>query len=293
MHSNVSLQHRSYSARIFLGNIGKRLVLWGFLAVMVVLTLFPVIMAFLGSFKTNAELTLGASLFPTSWEFENYYITWKKANFSTYMWNSIFLSTASTIGILIVASMAAYAVDRREFLGKRLFLLLHSIMMFISLGVIVLRPQFDIMMKLGLHKSLLAVIILLIAGHGFIFFILLGFVKGIHREVDEAAMLDGASFAYIYARIVLPLMAPGLGVSALFAFRGAWNEYILPLVFTMTQPKLMPLTVGLTSLRYGYGGAVQNHLMLTGAVLSMFPILILYVIANKSFMQMSAGSLKG
>ncbi|WP_445671288.1 carbohydrate ABC transporter permease [Paenibacillus sp. FSL K6-2862] len=275
------------------GRIAASVGLWVFLLLMVVATLFPVIMALLGSFMTNAELTSGSGLWPNAWQIENYVKTWKEANFSMYTWNSFFLSITSTIGTLIVASMAAYAVDRREFPGKRLFLLLHSFMMFISLGIIVLRPQFDIMVQLGLHKSLWGVIILMVAGHGFIFFILLGFVKGIHRELDEAAMIDGAGFSYIYARIILPLLGPALGVSALFAFRGAWNEYILPLVFTMSQPKLMPLTVGLANLRYGYGGAVQSHLMLTGAVLSMLPLLLMYVVANKSFMQMSAGALKG
>lgn len=273
--------------------VAASLVLWVFLLSMVAVTVLPVIMAVLGSFMTNAELTSGSGLWPDSWHFENYITTWKEASFSTYTWNSLFLSITSTIGILIVASMAAYTVDRREFPGKRIFLLMHSFMMFISLGVIVLKPQFDIMVQLGLHKSLWGVIILLVAGHGFIFFIMLGFVKGIHRELDEAAMIDGAGFSYIYARIILPLLGPALGVSALFAFRGAWNEYILPLVFTMSQPNLMPLTVGLTNLRYGYGGAVQSHLMLTGAVLSMLPLLLMYVLANKSFMQMSAGALKG
>ncbi len=273
--------------------LGGRLTLWAFLIVMAVLVLFPIVMAILGSLKTNSELNAGTSLLPQDWQWSNYTYTWKEANFSLYAWNSIFLSVLSTIGILLVASMAAYAVDRREFHGKRMFIFLQSMMMFIALGVIVLKPQFNLMVKLGLHQSLWGVIILLVAGHQFIFFILFGFMKGIHRELDEAAMIDGAGFGYIYVRIVLPLLTPALGVSALFAFRGAWNEYILPLVFTTTQPKLMPLTVGLANLRYGYGGAVQSHLMLAGAVLSMLPILVMYVLANKMFMQMSAGALKG
>jgi len=136
-------------------------------------------------------------------------------------------------------------------------------------------------------------IIMMTGAGGTSFFILYAFIKSIPRDLDEAAMLDGASFNRIFWRIVLPLCRPALGVVGLFVFRAGWNNYILPLVFTMSQPKLQPITVGLVNLRYGFGGAVQSHLMLAGACISMVPILLLYLVANKSFMQMNVGSLKG
>src|SRR5690606_24966689 len=104
-------------------------------------------------------------------------------------------------------------------------------------------------------------------------------------DLDEAAFLDGCNFFSVYWRVVLPLLKPGLGVAALFAFRNAWNEYILPLVFTMTNPKLQTLTVGLADLRYGTTAATQTHLIMAGACLSILPVLVVYVFANKSFMQ--------
>ena len=155
------------------------------------------------------------------------------------------------------------------------------------------RPQYDLMVKLHLNNSLWGVILILISAHATTFFILLGFFKSIPRDLDEAAMIDGSGFVRTFYRVILPLLAPGLGVSGLFAFRHGWNEYILPLVFTMTNPHLQTLTVGLANLRYGSSAAMQINLMLAGACVSVLPMLLVYFVANKSFMQMTAGSLKG
>jgi ABC-type glycerol-3-phosphate transport system permease component len=189
--------------------------------------------------------------------------------------------------------MAAYAVARVDFYGKRLYVIIQSCTLFISIGAVVLRPQFDLMVALHLQKSLWGVIIILISAHATAFFMLIGFVRAIPKELDEAAFIDGCNFYSVYFRVILPLLTPALGVTALWTFRGAWNEYILPLVFTMTQPALQTLTVGLAGLKYGVGDAAQPQLMLAGACLSMLPMIIVYIFANKSFMQMTAGSVKG
>jgi raffinose/stachyose/melibiose transport system permease protein len=268
-------------------------ILWIFLIVMVAFTLFPVIMAILGSLKTNLELTTGASIFPKEWRFDNYAKTWKSANFALFTWNSIYVSVLTTVGTLVVATMAAYAVDRVQFRGKRFYIILQSCTLFVSIGAVVLRPQFDLMVSLNLQKSLLGVVLILISAHATAFFMLIGFFKAIPKELDEAAYIDGCNFFSVYWRIILPLLTPALGVTALWTFRASWNEYILPLVFTMTQPELQTLTVGLAGLKYGVGDAAESQLMLAGACVSLLPILIVYLAANKAFMQVTAGSLKG
>lgn len=273
--------------------IAGKTILWCFLLAIAFFTLFPVVITLLGSFKTNLELTAGATILPKEWQFANYAEAWRQGGFSTYTWNSLFVSSAATIGTLLVASMAGYVVDRRDFFGKRFFVVLQASTMFISIGAVVLRPQFELMVKLHLHTTLWGVVLILISAHATTFFILLGFFKAIPRDIDEAATLDGCSFFGIYWRIVLPLLLPGLGVSGLFAFRNAWNEYILPLVFTMNMPELQTLTVGLTSMRYTNSAAAQTHLMMAGACLSMLPLLVVYLFANRTFMQVTAGSVKG
>lgn len=272
--------------------IGKTLLAAVMLA-MTALTLFPIAMTILGSLKSNIELMTGGTLLPETWRFQNYAEAWEKANFARFTWNSLFISIASTAGTLLVAAMGAYVVDRRSFPGKKLYVGMQASTLFVTVGAIVLRPQFDLMVKIHLNTSLWGVILILISAHATTFFILLGFFKSIPRELDEAAMIDGSSFVPTFFRIVLPLLGPGLGVAGLLVFRHAWNEYILPLVFTLTNPKLQTLTVGLTNLRYGSNAAMQTHLMMAGACLSILPILIVYFLANKSFMQVTAGSIKG
>jgi raffinose/stachyose/melibiose transport system permease protein len=270
-----------------------RLAVWLFLLATTLLTLFPIFITFSGSLMSNAELMGGGNLLPKTWQIVNYAEAWKQSNFARYTWNSLFMSVTATVGTLLVAAMAAYVVDRRNFPGKSLYVGLQAATMFVSVGAIVLRPQFDLMVKLGLHTTLWGAILILISAHAATFFILLGFFKAIPRDLDEAAMIDGSTFIRSFFRIILPLLAPGLGVAGLFAFRHAWNEYIMPLVFTMTSPELQPLTVGLANLRYGSSAAMQIHLMMAGACLSIVPMLLVYVAANKSFMQVTSGSVKG
>ena len=283
--------HKPFS--IALPAISGRIVLWVFLIIMGLVTIFPVTIALLGSFKTNAEITTGATFFPASWQLDNYVQAWKQANFSQFTWNSLFVSISTTVGTLIIASMAAFVVDRFKFPGKRIYVGLQAATMFISVGAVVLRPQYELMVNLSLNKSLWGVIIILISSHAYIFFILLSFMGSIPKELDEAAKIDGCSMPGTFWRVILPLLRPGLGVAGLFTFRAAWNEYLLPMVFTMSQPKLQTLTVGLANLKYGISAASQTHYMLAGACLAMMPLLVAYVLANKSFMQMTAGSLKG
>ncbi|WNR45343.1 carbohydrate ABC transporter permease [Paenibacillus roseipurpureus] len=278
---------------LLVAKLAGGIVLWAFLLLIFLFTLFPVVMAMFGSFKTNAEVTTGATFWPSVWQFHNYAKAWKGANFGQFTFNSLFVAVVTTLGSLLVASLAAYAVDRKEFVGKKLFVAILASTMFISIGAVVLRPQFELMVHLHLQKSLWGVIIILISGHAATFFTLLGFFKGIPRDLDEAAMIDGCTVYGIYWRIVLPLLAPGLGVAGLFVFRNAWNEYILPLVFTMTKPSLQTLTVGLASLRYGTSAAAETHIMLAGACMSIIPILVVYVLANKSFISVTSGSVKG
>ncbi|UJF34807.1 carbohydrate ABC transporter permease [Paenibacillus hexagrammi] len=284
-----SMKSSGFQSGRFIGQSIK----WIFLIAVAFFTIFPIIMAMLGSVKTNAELTTGATILPTVWQFANYATAWEKANFSQFTWNSLFISLVVTVGTLLVATMSAYAVDRTKFPGKQVYVALQASTMFISIGAVVLMPQFNLMVKLGLNKSLWGVIIILISSHAVIYFMLIGFFKAIPKDLDEAAYIDGCNFFTVYWRIILPLLRPALGVTALFTFRGAWNEYILPLVFTMTNPKLQTLTVGLANLRYGIGAAAEAHLMMAGACLSFLPILVVYVLANKSFIQVTAGSVKG
>jgi raffinose/stachyose/melibiose transport system permease protein len=267
---------------------------WVFLLVVAVIMIFPVAYAVLGAFKSNQELTSGISILPKEWRFDNFSEAWNIANFGKYIWNTLFLCFWVVFGALVTASMTAYCINRRQFLGRKLLIVAYTAMMFISVGPLTLRPLYELAVNLGINNSLVPVVLILIGGQGVNIFILNGYMKTIPRELDEAAAIDGAGFFRIYWQIILPLARPALAVVALFEFRHTWTEYLYPLVFTLTNPDLRPLSVGVAALRYNDTAATQWNLMLTGAAISIIPILIVYFFTNKSFISgLSSGALKG
>lgn len=260
-----------------------------------IVVLYPVIYAVLGSFKSNYEVTLGGSLFPKEWLFSNYLEAWNQFDFFRYALNSIFLSLMTTLMSIIICSMCGFCLSRKGFRGKRVLETTILATMFISIGTVTLRPIYLLMVRLNLHNSLWPVIFVIISANmGTYIFLISKFIDTIPKTLDEAAYIDGAGTFRVYWQIILPLIKPILGVVGLFSFRSAWNDYINSNIFTMTQPQLRPLTVGVVSLRYGVMSAAQWNIMLAGAAMSIVPMLIVYIFTNKTFISgLSAGAVKG
>lgn len=267
---------------------------WAFVLSMIVFAMFPVVYIILGSFKENLELMTGGNILPKVWTFQNYADAWRKANFALYTWNSAVFCFFVTLGSLLISSMAGYCIARKEFPFKKLIVGLYLGTMFITLGAVIYRPLYLMMVDLGLNKSLAGVILIQIGSQGTNVFLVSKFVQNVSRELDEAAKIDGCSTFRIYWNIILPLIRPILGVVALFSFRDAWNAYILPSIFTLTNKKLMTLTVGVVSLKYAESNATQWNIMVAGASLAVIPMLIVYIFANKQFISgLTVGSVKG
>lgn len=265
------------------------------LAFLSVLILYPLLYAVLGSFKSNYEVTLGGTLWPQEWVFTNYAEAWQQFDFFRYALNSVFLSLVTTVVSLAVCSMAGYCLARRRFWGRRLLEKTILATMFISIGTVTLRPIYLLMVKMQLHNSLWPVVFIVVSANmGTFIFLVSRFINTLPPELDEAATIDGAGPLRIYASIILPLIQPILGVVGLFSFRFAWNDYINANIFTMAQPDLRPLTVGVVSLRYGVMAAAQWNIMLAGASLSILPMLLVYVFTNRTFISgLAAGAVKG
>lgn len=259
-----------------------------------VVTLYPVLYAFFGSFKTNMELMVGGGMLPEVFQFKNYIYVWEKANFAQYTVNSLFICFFSTIGAIILSSLTAYCIERHDFPGKKIIYSAYLSTMFIALGAVTLRPLYLLAVQANIHNTLWPIIIIQIGSQGVNIFLITKFIKSIPKELDEAAMIDGCGPFRIYSTILVPLLKPILAVVALFQFRLSWNDYIVPSVFTMTQPHLRPLTVGVVQLKWGAGAASEWHLMMTGAAISIIPMLVIYFLANKQFMSgLTDGGVKG
>lgn len=266
------------------------------LATLAFFTVYPVIYILFGSFKTNNELVRGGvNLLPQKFILDNYKQAWEMANFSRYTMNSLVISFGVMAVSLTVSSMAGYVFSRKEFKLKSLIYNSMVMFMFINVGSVALRPLFELAVKLHMNKSLIS-IILISAGGGQATYVFLihGFMNSIPKEMDEAAKIDGCSFFGIYYRVILPVIKPALASVALLSFRGGWNEYILPLIFTMTNEKLRPLTVGVVALQNAGDGAAAWNILFAGSAIAIVPIILVYMAASKQFMGgMTAGAVKG
>jgi multiple sugar transport system permease protein len=260
------------------------------------LTLYPIVYVVLGAFKMNQELlTGGINILPTKWVASNFVDAWNSANFAVYTFNSVFLASGVMLITLVVTSMAGYVFSRKNFKGKELIYGLFVAFMFVNVGSVTLRPLFELAIKLHMNTSLWSVILISAGtGQATYIFLIRGFMNSIPKELDEAAKIDGCTFFQTFYKVMLPVLKPILATVALLSFRGGWNEYILPLVFTMTDEAKRPLTVGVTMLKNAGDGAAAWNIMFAGASIAIIPILVIYIIASKYFINgMTAGAVKG
>lgn len=284
--------HRVYSRRTKI----IRGLLVSFLVAAAAFTVYPLVYIVLGSFKENAELLRGGTkLLAEKFILDNYKEAWNKANFAVYTMNSIIISVGVMVVTLLATSMAGYVFARKDFRGKEILYSLFVAFMFVNVGSVTLRPLFELAVKVKMNTSLLSVI-LIAAGSGQAAYIFLvrGFMNTISRELDDAAKIDGCTFFQIYYRVILPLLKPILATTGLLSFRAGWNEYVMPLVFTMSNDKMRPLTVGVTMLKNSGDGTAAWNLMFAGATISIIPIVVIYIFTSKQFMSgMTAGAVKG
>lgn len=265
-----------------------------FLVVMAIFAIYPILYTLVGSLKTNIELTSGSKFFPEIWQFKNYYQAFLQGNFLKYTLNSIILGGLTTILAVITCALAGFILARRDFVGKKLILALYTSMMFISLGSVALYPLYQLLRSVGLTKSMIGLTIALTGGQAVNVLLVMGYVKGIPKELDEAATIDGCTIYGVFWRIVLPLMTPILAVVALFVFRNTWNDYITTLIMTVSNPKLQTLTVAVVQLKYSVNAAAEWHIMLAGASIAIVPMIIVYILCNKQFIGgLTAGAIKG
>ena len=271
-------------------------VIWVLMVILAIITIFPVVYIVLGSFKSNVELLVGGSnIFPSEWHFENYVQAWTGAKFATYTWNSVVISVGVMLISLFISTMAGYVFSRSHFRGKNLIYGIFVAFMFINVGSVSIRPLFELATAVHLTESLIPIILISVGtGQATYIFLSRGFVDSVPKELDEAAKIDGCTFFQTFIKIILPVLKPVMGTIALLSFRQGWNEYIMPLVFTMSRDNLRPLTVGVNMLKATGGGAAAWNVMFAGASIAVIPMLIIYIIFNKNFMSGStAGAVKG
>lgn len=244
-----------------------------------VLCALPVLLIFLTAFKPDAEIIHFHSLFPEHWTLENFrHILTESEDIPIFRWlgNSFLISGSITLLILVVDSLAAYALARLEVPGRRwIFAIILSTLM--VPGQILLVPVYLILNQLHWLDTPLALIVPAGAG-AFGVFLLHQFFKGVPRELEEAAELDGCSPLGIYWHIMLPISRPALATLAIFVFVGSWNDFLNPLVFLDSIDKYT-LPVGVALFQSSYSD--QYGLTLAASVICTLPIILVFLAFNK------------
>jgi multiple sugar transport system permease protein len=253
------------------------------LAVLGVITAVPFLWMVSSSLKQPGTLFI----YPPQWiprglHWENYLELTRIMPFGLFFLNSTKIALLATLGELLASSLSAYAFARFTYPGKNLLFALILACLMVPYQVTLI-PQFIIFFKLGLMDKQAVLWGPAFTGSAFGVFLLRQFFMTLPGELEDAAHIDGAGRFGIYWRIFLPLSKPALTTLAIFAFMGAWNDLIGPVLYLSTKSK-MTLTVGLANL-YRTHGATPWHLVMAGAVVSVVPILAVYVAGQRYFVE--------
>lgn len=255
------------------------------------LWIYPFIWMIAASLKSQLEIFgSGLSLIPEEFHWDNYARAWNEAHFSTYTWNTVVVTVSTVVLVVIRCAMAGYALGRFNFRGKRVVMIVLIATFFVPTGYTII-PVVEISAKLGLLNSLSGMIIAL-AGGGQVASILLyaGYFRQIPRELEESAIVDGAGFARVFAQIMMPLAMPITATVVLLTFLGTWNNFFLPLVFTLSRPDLRTLSVGMRA--FVGENTTDWSGMAAAATISLIPMIILFILLQRHFVNGFAGAIK-
>ncbi|WP_285732920.1 carbohydrate ABC transporter permease [Nocardiopsis sp. ATB16-24] len=208
--------------------------------------LYPLLWMLSSSFKPTEEIFRAPGLIPDTFTPGNYTEGWTALQFPFhhYLLNSAIVVAGAIIGNLIGCSMAAYAFARLEFRGKRLFFAVMLATIMLPIHVVIV-PQYILFSELGWINTFLPLIVpKLLATDGFFIFLMVQFIRGLPRDLDEAARIDGCGHVRIFCQLILPLSMPALATTAIFTFIWTWNDFFSQLIF-LTSPDMYTVPVAL------------------------------------------------
>ncbi|MBR1710228.1 MAG: carbohydrate ABC transporter permease [Clostridia bacterium] len=249
--------------------------------------IYPLLWMILSSFKpTETVLPTASSLIPTTWTLRNYIQGWKGFmgyTFATFFLNSFIISLTSTFGTLLSSALVAYALQRLDFKLRRvLFILVLSTMMLPA--QILMIPQFMWFRHLNWVGTYYPMILpYFFAIQGFFVYLIMNFIGGIPKSLDEAAKIDGCSYYGIFFQIILPLVVPALVTSAIFSFIWRWDDYLSALLY-VNKASMRPVSLALQLFNDPSSGSDIGS-TLAMSTLSIVPATIIFLIFQKSLVE--------
>jgi trehalose/maltose transport system permease protein len=253
---------------------------------------FPFYYAIISSFKIGSELFV-VSYLPSSWRPDNYISVFKDQPFALNIWNSFLVSSTVVAFSLLLGLTAAYALGRIQFRGRGILLItILSVSMFPQVAV--LSGMFELIRLLGLYNNMLGLSLsYMMLTLPFTVWILTTFMRELPKELEEAAVMDGASPWIIIRRVFMPLMWPALVTTGLLAFIAAWNEFLFALTFTLTDgQRTVPVAIALISGASAYELPWGN--IMAASVIVTVPLIVLVLIFQRRIVSgLTAGAVKG
>lgn len=268
-----------------------RLLKYAFLGLMLLTVIFPAYVALVTSLKSKDEVfSSPVTWFPSHLEFGNYVDMFERVALADAFWNSLLIAGGSTVVVLVTALPAAYALARFEFPGRRAVMFgILSIIMFSPIVVII--SLFQLMSSYGLVDKWYAVALTDAAfSLPFCVWIMVGYLRTVPKEIEEAALVDGCTPLRAFFDIVTPLALPGVATVVIFAFVQAWNEFLIATTL-LTDETRFPLPV--TMFHFVGQHGVQWEYVSGAVVLSSIPVLLLFLMVQRGFVRgLTLGAVK-
>jgi multiple sugar transport system permease protein len=251
------------------------------LAVAALVMLYPVIWMVVSSLRPGNEIFREPGLLVKDLRIENYRVGWNALTepFTRYLLNSAAVVLGSVLGNLVSCSMAAYAFARLEFVGKKFWFAIMLLSIMLPIHVVIV-PQYILFSQAGWINTFLPLVIpKMLATDAFFIFLMVQFIRGIPRELDEAARIDGCGRAGTFLRVILPLMVPALATTAIFTFIWTWNDFFSQLIY-LTDPKMYTVPVALRSFVDATAESSWGS-MFAMSVVSLVPIFLAFLLGQR------------
>jgi raffinose/stachyose/melibiose transport system permease protein len=254
--------------------------------------LYPFLWMMGSALKTNREFfRLGMQILPNgAWQFENFVRAWTQASFGQYFLNTVFVTTCVVVGKVVLSSMLGYVLARTDMPGKRFLFGTMIALMFIPAGYTIV-PFIEVVRALGMLNTIWALIVPAVLG-GLLFnaFLYTGYFATLPKELEEAAVIDGATFPQLFRHVAFPLAAPMSATVALLALMDTWNDFFTPLVLVFNRPELRTLAVGMYA--FVYDNTRDWVLTCAAATITIAPLVIVFLFLQRYFVDGIAGAVK-
>ena len=243
--------------------------------------LYPVIWMVVSSLRPGNEIFRDPGILVKDLQIENYRVGWNALTepFTRYLLNSAVVVLGAILGNLVSCSMAAYAFARLEFSGKKFWFAIMLLSIMLPIHVVIV-PQYILFSHLGWINTFLPLIVpKLLATDAFFVFLMVQFIRGIPRQLDEAARIDGCGKAGIFLRIILPLMVPALATTTIFTFIWTWNDFFSQLIY-LTDPHMYTVPVALRGFVDSTSSSSWGS-MFAMSVVSLVPVFLAFLLGQR------------